>query len=131
MELRRPLDRSSGIPLYIQLEERIRILVHEGVLAVGDAMPTVRALAVDLSVNANTVARVYRDLQRDGVLTLTRGVGTFVSDGAGEALEPRAWKRLHKHIDALIDVAREGGMTAKELAQYVRIRWKERDNAQG
>ncbi len=131
MELRRPLDRVSGIPLYIQLEERIRLLVHEGVLAVGDAMPTVRALAVDLSVNANTVARVYRDLQRDGVLTLTRGVGTFVSDGAGEALKPRAWKRLHKHIDALIDVAKDGGMSAKELAQYVRIRWKERDDAQG
>lgn len=131
MDLRRPLDRRSGIPVYIQLEERIRLLVHEGVLAVGDGMPTVRALAVDLGINANTVARVYRDLQNAGVLELKRGVGTFVAAGAGDALPPHDWQALQDHTDALIHTARNGGMSAKELAQFVRARWKELNDADG
>ena len=130
MDLRRPLDKQGGIPVYVQLEERIRLLVHEGTLRVGDPMPTVRGLAVDLGLNANTVARVYRDLQREGVLELKRGVGTFVAAGAGSALSRRDWNALTQSADALIGTAREGGMTPKELAQFVRARWKELDDAE-
>ena len=80
MSLFSEIDKGSGIPFYIQLSEQIRLLVHEGRLGAGDPLPTVRELAVELEVNANTVARVYRDLQQAGVLDLRRGVGTFVSD---------------------------------------------------
>ena len=129
MDLRRPLDKASGIPVYIQLEERIRLLVHEGVLAVGDALPTVRALAVDLGINANTVARVYRDLRGAGVLELKRGVGAFVAAGAGTALSPKDWQGLQDSADALVRMAKAGGMAAEELAQLIRARWKEVNDA--
>ena len=83
MELRIEIEKRSAVPIYAQLRDQIRLLVLRGALAPGDSMPTVRALAVDLGVNANTVARVYRDLQTEGVLRLERGVGTFVTEGGG------------------------------------------------
>mgnify|MGYP002681587656 CR=1 FL=1 len=77
------IDKSSGVPIHLQLAERIRLLIREGALKAGEALPTVRSLAVELEINANTVARVYRDLQTDGLLRLERGVGTFVADTDG------------------------------------------------
>ena len=74
------IDKRSGIPIYIQLGESIRLLIREGKLKPGDDLPTVRSLAVQLGINANTVARVYRELQTDGLLRLERGIGTFVAE---------------------------------------------------
>jgi GntR family transcriptional regulator len=73
------LDPDHPMPLYAQLDQGIRGAVASGRLPVGAQLPTVRQLAVDLSVNANTVARVYADLERAGVLETRRGVGTFVA----------------------------------------------------
>ena len=68
MPQRFSIDRTRPTPVYVQLQEQIRLLVHRGVLEPGDLMPTVRSLAVELGVNANTVTRVYRELQSQGVL---------------------------------------------------------------
>ena len=73
------IDDTDRTPVYAQLERGIRSAIASGRLAVGDQLPTVRQLAVDLRVNANTVARVYAFLERTGVLETRRGVGTFVS----------------------------------------------------
>ena len=72
------IEKGSAVPIYAQLRDQIRLLIHRGALVPGDMMPTVRALAVDLGINANTVARVYRDLQSEGLLRLERGIGTSV-----------------------------------------------------
>ncbi len=76
------IDKRSGIPVYVQFGEQIRLHIKRGFLKVGDALPTVRSLAVELGINANTVARVFRDLQTEGVLRLERGVGSFVAETA-------------------------------------------------
>ena len=73
------IDRASPLPVYVQLAEQIRLLIHRGALGPGDPLPTVRELAVALSLNANTVTRVYRDLQQEGLLRLERGLGTSVA----------------------------------------------------
>lgn len=123
------IDRRSGIPIYVQLAERIRLLVREGRLRPGDYLPTVRELAVELNVNANTIARVYRDLQNDGVLVLERGIGTRVAD-SGQAPVSRADLRLlEKKAIELIRVARQAGMTPAEVAQFIETRWQENDHA--
>ncbi|MCY0900710.1 MAG: GntR family transcriptional regulator [Firmicutes bacterium] len=72
------LDQDGGIPLYIQLKQQIieRILRLEW--EVGQQLPTVRQLAVDLRINANTVARVYSELEREGYVSSQQGRGTFV-----------------------------------------------------
>jgi len=75
------LDPKDPTPLYAQLEHAIRVGIATGRLKPGDQLPTVRQLAVDLRVNANTVARVYLGLEREGVLVTKRGVGSFIAEG--------------------------------------------------
>src|ERR1041384_6375209 len=73
------LSPSHPMPLYAQLTRAIRFAIATGRLRVGEQLPTVRQLAVELRVNANTVAKVYTELERSGLLETRRGVGTFVS----------------------------------------------------
>ena len=131
MNLPISIDKRSGIPIYLQIEERVRLLVREGALAPGDDMPTVRALAVHLGINANTVARVYRDLQTDGVLRLERGVGTFVADTSKAPIGQRDLHQLEKKVVDLIRLARKTGLNPAELAQFIETRWKEVNDVPG
>ena len=73
------IDQTDRTPVYAQLERAIRSSIAAGRLTVGDQLPTVRQLAVDLRVNANTGAQVYAYLERAGVLETRRGVGTFIA----------------------------------------------------
>ena len=82
------LADSDGRPIYRQLIEQVKHMVAVGRLREGDEMPSVRALAHELLVNPNTVARAYRDLEGMGLLTSRRGVGTFVT-GPGSPLARR------------------------------------------
>src|SRR6476661_8592194 len=79
------LDPRDPTPIYAQLDRSLRAAIASGRLKIGDQLPTVRQLAVDLRVNANTIARVYLDLERAGVLETRRGVGSFVRASAVEA----------------------------------------------
>ncbi|HEX8179283.1 MAG TPA: GntR family transcriptional regulator [Pyrinomonadaceae bacterium] len=72
------IDARDPTPLYAQLERAIRFAIATGRLNIGDQLPTVRQLAVNLRINANTVAKVYAELERTGVVETRRGVGTFV-----------------------------------------------------
>lgn len=122
------IDRTSPLPVYVQLAEQIRLLVRRGALNPGDPLPTVRELAVSLGINANTVTRVYRDLQQEGVLRLERGLGTFVQRQRREpTLVDRDYQRIVKRTRELVELCREAGLTARELAQLVDGLWKEVD----
>ena len=72
------IDPKDATPIYAQLDRAIRTAIATGRLEIGKRLPTVRQMAVDIAVNANTVAKVYAQLERDGVLETQRGVGTFV-----------------------------------------------------
>jgi GntR family transcriptional regulator len=78
------LDRlqiaDSGIPIYIQLREQLLRAIGAGECKPGDRLPTMRQVAVALKIDLNTVQRAYAELERDGVLSTTRGRGTFVAD---------------------------------------------------
>lgn len=128
MKLPIKIDPISGIPVYIQLGEQIRILIREGVLRSGDLMPTTRSLAVELGINANTVARVYRDLQAAGQLRLQRGVGTFVAEGVEPPLAKKEFKLLEQKVTDLITHSKRAGLSPVELAQFITTRWKEEDH---
>jgi GntR family transcriptional regulator len=73
------LDPKSGVPIYRQIQDQIRYGIASGKVRPGEQLPTVRALAVDLSVNPNTVIKAYTELERQGVLTTEQGSGTFVA----------------------------------------------------
>src|SRR5215475_7784558 len=73
------LDPKSGVPIYRQIQDQVRYGISSGRLRPGEQLPTVRALAVDLAVNPNTVIKAYTELERQGVLTTEQGSGTFVA----------------------------------------------------
>jgi GntR family transcriptional regulator len=78
------IDKNSHVPIYDQIEEQIKGLIHAGQSKTGDQLPTIRELCVELSVNFNTVALAYRDLANEGVIVTERGRGTFVASTPGE-----------------------------------------------
>lgn len=104
------LDPHDATPIYAQLERGLRAAIATGRLRDGDRLPTVRELAVDLRVNANTVARVYAALEQAGVLETKRGVGSFVAATPAQAHPPRQHeRRLRTFVTrVLADAAREG-----------------------
>ena len=79
------LEPRDPTPIYAQLDRGLRAAIATGRLQPGDQLPTVRQLAVELRVNANTVARVYAELERTGVIETRRGVGSFIAAGGAEA----------------------------------------------
>ena len=74
------LDLRSGIPIYTQIVEQVKQQVVSGLLEPGDQLPTVRALALELRVNFNTVARAYRILDEAGIISTQQGRGTYILD---------------------------------------------------
>src|SRR5471030_608405 len=72
--------QDNGIPIYIQLREQLAGLVGRGALAPGQRLPTMRQVSVALKIDLNTVQRAYGELEREGILTLVQGRGTFVAD---------------------------------------------------
>ncbi len=114
------LDLHSGVPVYRQIMDQVRGGIASGSLSVGDQLPTVRQLAVDLSINPNTVVRAYRELELGGLLETHQGTGTFISayePGSGEE------ERLRQLTQIVRDcVARAGaaGFTVKDLIEELR-----------
>jgi GntR family transcriptional regulator len=113
-----PRDRT---PIYAQLDRALRAAIATGRLSAGDQLPTVRQLAVELSVNANTVARVYAELERAGVLETRRGVGTFVSATPAQRQHER---RLRTFITRLLADASAAGFTLDDLLEALQAHRK-------
>ena len=113
-----PRDRT---PIYVQLERGLRAAIAAGRLRPGDQLPTVRQLAVDLRVNANTVARVYGELERRGVLETRRGVGSFVSATPAQARPPdERERRLRAFITRLLADADAAGFSIDDVTAALR-----------
>jgi GntR family transcriptional regulator len=95
------INLTSHIPIYLQLIDQIKHLIATGELAPGDQLPTVRQLAADLRVNFNTIARAYRLLDEEGVISTQHGRGTFIlepqSGEAAEAMRRRGLERLTQY----------------------------------
>ena len=110
------IDPRDRTPIYAQLERGLRAAVAAGRLRVGDQLPTVRQLAIDLRINANTVARVYSDLERAGVLETRRGVGSFVSATPERARPAREHdRRLRAFATRVLADAAAAGFGVEEL----------------
>ena len=115
------VDPADPTPIYAQLERGLRAAIATGRLRIGDQLPTVRQLAVDLRVNANTVARVYGELERAGVLETRRGVGSFVSAGraAARPAEEKA-RRLREFVTRVLADADKGGFDLEDLVSELK-----------
>lgn len=128
MEERFHIDVEDPTPIYAQLERAIRFAIATEKLRVGEQLPTVRQLAVDLKINANTVAKVYAELERAGVLETRRGVGTFVSarqDGILKRANKQSREReLRAFADRILAEVHELGFSLDEVIDHLNGRRK-------
>ena len=115
------IDDDSGIPIWLQLRNRLIYLITSGYYATGDKLPTVREMAVDLGSNYNTVSKVYQDIERDGYIVSKRGRGTFVHDKYRNASET-ADNAAESLADAFIQQCRELGVPRADIVALVESR---------
>jgi GntR family transcriptional regulator len=126
MNLPIAINKNNGIPLHLQISKQIRLLIHRGIFKPGHPIPTVRALAVELEINANTVARVYHDLQNEGVLSLKRGIGTFIAKTEQKKIiKESEFTGIEKKANELISLCKKVNISSIELFQLLETRWKE------
>jgi GntR family transcriptional regulator len=132
MENRFYIDTGDPMPIYAQLERAIRFAIATERLREGDQLPTVRQLAVDLKINANTVAKVYGELERAGVVETRRGVGTFVRarDGSPILQTGPNERELRAFVDRMIVEAHRLGISLDEVIDYLMSRRK-KENENG
>ena len=116
------IDYASGLPVWIQVKNRIAYLIGAGEYAPGDQLPTVRALAVSLDISYNTVNRAYMDLEREGYIVTRKGRGTFVVErrevGAARATD----NALELLADDLIRTCSHAGMADDDIVALVEAR---------
>jgi len=125
MNSRRPplrfrLDLHSGVPVYRQIIDQVRGGVASGALAVGDQLPTVRQLAVDLAINPNTVVRAYRELELGGLLETHQGTGTFISAQKIRGGSEERARQLARIAEDAVARAGAAGFSVEELVEELR-----------
>jgi GntR family transcriptional regulator len=116
------LDGHSGVPVYRQIIDQVLAGIAAGKLAPGDQLPTVRQVAVDLSINPNTVMRAYRELEIRGVLDSQQGTGTFIAEQEVQPDEVERRQRLNQLVGEFVARAGSAGITIDELLEELHDR---------
>jgi GntR family transcriptional regulator len=111
------LDNKSGVPVYRQLIDQVLVAIASGGLNAGDQLPTVRQLAVDLSINPNTVVRAYKELEIRGMLTTQQGTGTFITAKKVKSDEAQRQKRLSQMVGEFVARVSAEGYTVEDIQE--------------
>ncbi len=111
------IDYKDARPIYEQVVDRFQKLILTGVLEPNEKMPSVRSLAVELSINPNTIQRAYAELERQGFIYTVKGRGNFVA--YDESLLTYRKEELFRRLDAIIREALENGIGRKDLAEHL------------
>ena len=116
----------DGAPIYRQIIDQVKNLVAAGRLKPGDEMPTIRALAQQLLINPNTVARAYRELETLGLLLSRQGSGTVVADGGSPLARGERMRILNQQADKLLTEAQQLGFDLDTVLDVVEKRHERR-----
>lgn len=109
------IDPRSHVPIYLQIADGIRAAVATGLYRPGEALPSLRALAIDIQVNPNTVQRAYDQLEREGLVRSQRGKGLFVTEQGTVSAQARAQDGVRRVFDEGIRAGRAAGMNAQRV----------------
>lgn len=116
------ISSSDGVAIYLQIVNQVKYLVSSGRLTAGEELPAIRALAEQLLVNPNTVARAYRELELAGVVEKRRTAGTYVSNQGSPLARRERVKILNERIDALLAEAGQMDIAFEDLVKLVEQR---------
>lgn len=111
------LDPKSGVPFYRQIIDQIRYGIATGQLQVGEQLPTVRSLAVDLKVNLNTVTKAYKELEIQKILETQQGTGTFIGNVQVEISETEKASKLRMICQEFMNIASSYGFSVEDLIE--------------
>jgi GntR family transcriptional regulator len=106
---------SSGVPIYVQLKEQIRHGIETGALSSGDQLPGIRSLAETLVINPNTVIRVYRELEQEGVLEIRHGLGAFIAARRRSRSKTEEMRDAQQLVREFVDNLKEQGLDEGEI----------------
>lgn len=109
------LDPKAGIPYYRQVIDQIKFGIACGRLTVGEQLPTVRALAVELKVNLNTISKAYKELEIQQILETQQGTGTFINHSEFELSEKERKQKLQSITKEFLTIAFSYGFTKQDL----------------
>ncbi len=118
------VDPHNGLAVYDQIARQMKFAVANGVVTSGDLVPSVRELARDLTINPNTVARAYRQLQDDGVLQSVRGTGLSVTSGARKSCQAERKRLIRTRLRNVLIEAHQSGLKAKEIEELFQAELK-------
>lgn len=116
------LDPKSGVPFYRQIIDQIRYGIARGSLEVGEQLPTVRALAVQLKVNLNTVNKAYKELEIKKILETQQGSGTFISSLQVKIPEKERQGKIESICDEFTNIASSYGLSIEDLMNELKTR---------
>ncbi len=109
------VDSNNPTPIYLQIVRQVKNAAATGLLVAGDKLPSVRELSHELTINPNTIARAFQELEREGVIDTVRGVGAFVSRKGFKMSESQRLERVEKIIQELLTEAYHLQFTREEL----------------
>ena len=113
------LSNTSGKPIYTQIADQVKEQIMTGVLAPGEALPSMRLLARELRISVITTKRAYEDLERDGFLENVPGKGCFVAPQNRELLREAQLRRVEEKLTQAIEEARRGAVSLEELKEML------------
>lgn len=125
------VDPRSSVPMYQQLVEGVRLAVARGDLRAGDRLPSVRELASAMVINHNTIARAYQELEREGLIEVLRGRGTFISQTPEVARPEERREEMRESLRKLVLDAYHLRMSQEELESMLRSQWKQFEGQRG
>ena len=122
------LDPKAGSPFYRQIIDQIKFGIASGKLKIGEQLPTVRALAVDLKVNLNTVAKAYKELEIQNILETQQGTGTFISKTEIQISDKEKNKKLQEICNEFSTIAYSYGFSVNDIINELQKTKKNENN---
>ena len=120
------IDKNNRVPIYLQVKEQILYSIKQGILRVGEKMPTERELSQNLGISRNTVSTAYKELEQEGVLKSFQGKGTFVMEDANPWKDQGLKNKIIKFVDLGLEEALELGMEPDDFLDIVIKRVEEK-----
>jgi len=114
------IDPKSGFPIYLQIIEQVKHKIVSGELSIGDRLPTVRQLAVDLEINPNTVAKAYTELEREEILDTKQGIGTFIKKNKKIMSDKERQAKLTELAEKFVDEALWFDFSSEDIENEVK-----------
>jgi GntR family transcriptional regulator len=113
------LDPGNGVPIYRQVIQQVEYAILSGRMQPGDQLPTIRALAVELKINPNTIARAYGELEIRGILATQVGSGTYISDKKPVLEDDGLNRKVEEVLGRFIQDMSDLGVDKRELVKLV------------